>query len=887
MAFQVSPGVNVSEIDLTSVVPAVAVSVGAIAGVFRWGPVNERVLISNEKQLVSTFGEPTSYFKDSQYTSQWRNYETFFTASNFLNYSNALYVVRTTGGDRVQVATMDFAVADSSITATGADFDTKLQVGDEIEVSGSTSNDGYYKVTSIPSSTKIIVEGVTSSYAIVQDLADAGTFAEGPVVDSGARAAFSTNFQAKYQGRLGNSLAVSYCSTQANGTSAFAAVDAGYTIAITPFDAVNPAIVSGFTTESEAENFADVGDNVILEDGTTLKIESITATQVEDNIGATALNIVNSDANVVDSVTGTGFIFTTGPETVASATQDFTVFQPGETIVISGATAAGNNGTFTVVSAVDDTGGSGNYILTVSGGTLTADAGDANAITITGEPNGSVYTATDTFFIKNHGLTTGDAIQYNVGGGNNDAIDGLEDGTVYYAIVVDTNNFKLATTYENSEAGTAINITSFGGIDGGVTQTFGISDSWSASVTFERVYTGATTYDSGFSVQWADAGLFLTKPTASHVHVVVRDLDGSITGVVNQILEVYEDVSTIPGATKADGSINYLADVLTDQSNYIACSSPSALVATATSEQQSLTLGYDGDDEANIAIGKVAEGYDLYKDASTVDIALVMQGKARGTTLGNYITNNIAESRKDCVAFVSPEESDTTVNAVINFAGTLTGSTYMIVDTGYKYQYDKFNDVYRWVPLNGDIAGLCARTDEVRDPWFSPAGLNRGVIKNVVKLRINPTKAERDLLYVNNVNPVVSEPGAGTILFGDKTFATTASAFDRINVRRLFIVLEKAISIASKSLLFEFNDEFTRAQFKNLVEPFLREVQGRRGIYDFKVVCDETNNTAEVIDGNQFVGDIFIKPARAINFIQLNFVAVRTGVEFEEIVGSV
>jgi phage tail sheath protein FI len=209
-----------------------------------------------------------------------------------------------------------------------------------------------------------------------------------------------------------------------------------------------------------------------------------------------------------------------------------------------------------------------------------------------------------------------------------------------------------------------------------------------------------------------------------------------------------------------------------------------------------------------------------------------------------------------------------------------------VLDSGYKYQYDKYNDLYRYVPLNGDIAGLCVRTDDTRDPWYSPGGFNRGQIKNIVKLAYNPRKAERDVLYKAGANPVVTFPGQGTVLFGDKTLLSKPSAFDRINVRRLFIVLEKAIATAAKFTLFEFNDEFTRAQFKNLVEPFLRDVQGRRGIYDFKVVCDATNNTGEVIDRNEFVGDIYIKPARSINFIQLNFVAVRTGVEFSEIVGQ-
>jgi phage tail sheath protein FI len=213
-------------------------------------------------------------------------------------------------------------------------------------------------------------------------------------------------------------------------------------------------------------------------------------------------------------------------------------------------------------------------------------------------------------------------------------------------------------------------------------------------------------------------------------------------------------------------------------------------------------------------------------------------------------------------------------------------TSYAVMDSGWKYQYDKYNDKYRWIPLNADVAGLCARTDAIADPWFSPGGLNRGQIKNVVKLAYSPDKTDRDTLYKAGINPVVSFPGEGTVLFGDKTLLAKPSAFDRINVRRLFIVLEKAIATAAKYQLFEFNDAFTRAQFRNLVEPFLRDIKGRRGIYDFRVICDETNNTGEVIDRNEFVADIYIKPARSINFISLNFIATRTGVAFEEIVGA-
>ena len=222
---------------------------------------------------------------------------------------------------------------------------------------------------------------------------------------------------------------------------------------------------------------------------------------------------------------------------------------------------------------------------------------------------------------------------------------------------------------------------------------------------------------------------------------------------------------------------------------------------------------------------------------------------------------------------------------IVAYRDSLPASSYAVMDSGWKYQYDKYNDVYRWIPCNGDTAGIMVRTDTVRDPWFSPAGFNRGNVKNVVKLAFNPGKAARDELYKNNVNPIVTFPGQGTVLYGDKTMVATPGSFDRINVRRLFIVLEKAIALASQSTLFEVNDEFTRAQFKNLVEPFLRDVKGRRGVTDFSVICDSTNNTQQVIDNNEFVGDIYVKPSRSINYIQLNFVAVRTGVEFSEITG--
>lgn len=585
MAFQLSPGVNVSEIDLTTVVPAVATTEGAIAGVFRWGPTNERILVGSEVELVNRFGKPTS-----------DNAETFFTAANFLSYSDALYVTR--------------VVSDSANTAGG------------------------------------------------------------------------TIFEAAYPGDLGNSIEVAYCDSDS-------------------FDA-------------------------------TLQTDTI-------EIAPSATN------GTIATSANTGPTYLSAGDVIIAGDQELTV-------LAIGSTTAANTG-------------------------------------------------------------------------------------------------------------------------------------FETTVTFEQKFIGVESYSDTFSTQWGYANLFDAAPALGTVHVAVIDTDGAISGVEGSVLEAYSGLSLTAGAKKFDGSSNYIDTVLELNSSYIRGKATSGISGAS---YENMTGGLDGDDEATIAVGKLAAGYDLYQTSEVVDISLILQGSPRGSVLANYLIDNVAEKRRDSVVFISPDVTPGTYSAqdVVNAVASINGSSYAVVDSGFKYQYDKYNDVYRWIPMNGDIAGLCARTDDQRDPWFSPAGYQRGSLKNVVKLSLNPTKAERDLLYKNGINPVIIQPGQGTILFGDKTFLNQPSAFDRINVRRLFIVLEKAIAIAAKSTLFEFNDEFTRAQFRNLVEPYLRDVQGRRGIFDFRVVCDTTNNTGEVIDRNEFVGDIYVKPARSINFIQLNFVAVRTGVEFSEIVGQ-
>ena len=446
-------------------------------------------------------------------------------------------------------------------------------------------------------------------------------------------------------------------------------------------------------------------------------------------------------------------------------------------------------------------------------------------------------------------------------------------------------------------------------VDGG-TSYKRVANVNATAIIVATAFTANVSAGSAILRKWQYADNLGTAPTTSdfvtarggsgdEMHVIVIDEDGLFSGTANTILERYSFVSKASDAKDSFGNTNYYKNVINQRSNYIwwmthqpggtnwGNTSTTTFTNINTPFTASFTAGADG----TIGNSELVTAYDKFADADSVDVSLVISGPA-GQTLATHLISNIAEVRKDCLVFLSPEKADVVYNAgneasdIIEYRDLLTSTSYAVMDSNWKYQFDKYNDTYRWVPLNGDVAGLCVRTDLERDPWFSPGGLNRGIIKNVIKLAWNPTKANRDDLYVKGVNPIVSFPGEGTVLFGDKTMLAKPSAFDRINVRRLFIVIEKAIARASRFSLFEFNDQFTRAQFVNLVEPYLRDVAGRRGITDFRVVCDETNNTQEVIDRNEFIGDIYIKPVRSINFIQLNFVAVRSGVSFEEVVGQ-
>ena len=634
-----------------------------------------------------------------------------------------------------------------------------------------------------------------------------------------------------------------------------------------------------------------------------------------------ARNAVASLSGTVTSATRTapGTGYTSVPTVAFSAPDVSGGIQATGTVALSGGavtgvtiSAGGTTYTSPIItfSAPQVAGG------TTATGTLTVASGVITAVVITS--GGTGYTSAPTATIGNVGSGTGATI-----------------GTV--SIAASTILATLTITNAGTGYTSAPTVTISGGGGSGATFTSAITtggvkinnstdylNSFSTGQgtvgEFAAKYPGAlgnsllvSICDSvGFST-WAYKDNFNTAPSTStyatsvggtndEVHVIVIDEDGLWTGTPGTVLEKFAYLSKSSDAKSSNGSSSYYKNVVNSDSKYVywmdhptagtnwgTTAAAKTFVNLAGPIARSLSGGVD---DLATTDANTMNAWALFADDATYDISLVPVGAAT-STVANYVISNICETRLDCVAFVSPQNTSTgevitgtgstATTAIKAYRDLLPSSSYAVMDSGYKYQYDRYNDVYRFVPLNGDVAGLCARTDNTNDPWFSPGGLNRGQIKNVVKLAINPTKADRDVLYAAGVNPVVTFPGEGTVLFGDKTLLAKPSAFDRINVRRLFIVMEKAIATAAKFQLFEFNDSFTQAQFRNLVEPFLRNVQGRRGITDFKVVCDGTNNTGEVIDSNNFVADIYVKPNRSINFITLNFIAARSGISFSEV----
>lgn len=821
-----SPGVEVREIDLSGIVPSVSTTEGVLAGVFRWGPVDQRVLIDNEKTLVRRFEKPTNF-----------NFETFYTASSFLTYGNKLYVTRVANtAGRSPSVTANIEISNSTITlASGNTAD--LEVG---MISISSGNNGLTDgavIASIVNSTAFTIS--QSSDAATNTVNDVIQFvsntAFSAVANTGAIAnleyqtvgnsevftardgTFDTDIQwvAKYPGEIGNSLRVSVC-----GNS------------------------TGFQSTINLAAYGTHADLVVNTNSNTANVTVAAAAIADADANSTAIQALINVTDLIEvgnSTLGTQYLKVVSISTAVNA---------GSTSAnVELTTTSGN----TLVTSNNTTGLAAGMVLTAGNSALIG-------LYVNNVVNSTAFytTVAPTVSVSADETTVSPTTTFKLN---------LED------------KFSLASDYKYTSTNTSLqNISRKWEFWNFIDETPGLSD-----------------YQIGFGNN---------SVNSDEMHIVVTDNDGKFTGVPGTVLETYRNVSRSTDSKTLDGGSNYYKTVINERSEYVWSVNDMSGATSNTAENltsstldvlvQDFVLGRDGKDESNIEIAELTSGYDLYSSSEDIDVSILLQGKARSFTLANYLIDNVVMKRnpRDCVVCISPQRGDVVNNpnnerdAIVSFENNLRQSSYGILDSGYKYMYDRYNDIYRWVPLNGDIGGLLVRTDRVAAPWYSPAGYNRGQISNIVKLAYNPRNADRDILYRAGVNPVATFPGQGTVLFGDKTLLAKPSAFDRINVRRLFIVLEKAISRASKYLLFEFNDEFTRLQFKNLVVPYLRDVKGRRGIYDFQVVCDETNNTAEVIDRNEFVGDIYIKPARSINYIQLNFIAVRTGVAFNEIIGK-
>ena len=878
----VSPGIKVREVDLTrGGITGVSDQTGAIAGPFTKGPINDPVLIENEKDLVNTFGEP-------QETSD--QYEYWMSASSYLSYGGVLRVVRTDGSSLVNANAAVATGSGSSVT------NLKIKNLEDYYNSYTTPTSWYWatknpgtwgndlKVCVIDARADQTLSGITTS-GIVVGAAVTQAFGGAQIGGIGTSITLNGHLKGIVTGIGSSSIDVKVVSQVSTaGTVANADYGKGGAFEFKTTRVLNIAGATGAATTSITVVRDTGGTSVgqIFIGSTLLLYNTVSSSITIDQAGGQSLAI---------GATGVNLSSTSGINTIGATTANVLLIG-GELIGVGQTIVAGTGFVGFSTRGID--------------GTTEAAHNDGSTVYVLS----SVGSATTTK--QNQPSASSTRLEVNTLGG----ID-INDYIRVQSVGVGTTGELMQVTGITTNSA----LTPTGAVDWYEGQTLGLDN---GTVFWKNVAPkpGTSAFASSRNSRFDE------------INVVVVDDSGKETGNAGQILEKWVGLSKALDAEQFNSPV-YYKNYIADNSEYIFAgyaplgtptgfsTGNTAFTAAASVWGQnaqgvvfsgigrsvySLQGGKDyggtyTSPTYSASLGDLMEGYDQFANQREYPINYLIMGPgmtSRDETVGkaNKLVS-IAENRKDCIAVISPRKadlmtgsipltnSDTQTNNVIATMDQVNSSSYAVLDSGYKYTFDRFNNKFRYVPCNPDVAGAMARTSQNSYPWFSPAGTTRGVINNAVKLAYNPSQVQRDLLYAKRVNPVIASPGGGIVLFGDKTALSYTSAFDRVNVRRLFLTIETAVERAARAQLFEFNDSITRANFVNIVEPYLRDVQAKRGITDFLVVCDESNNTADVIDANEFRADIFVKPARSINFIGLTFVATRTGVSFEEVIGTV
>ena len=872
---QLSPGVVVLERDLTNVVNSTVDNVAAVVGAFEKGPIEDITTITSEKELLATFGKPNNL-----------NYEYWFTAAQFLLYGGSLRVVRADNSalknaiDTAQFTITSFSATDTILTVESAtDFDVSdvLFIDAELMIVQAVSGSDV-TVTRGQLQTSAASHAAKSSITLIEPAGTSSTINEGSTFTSSD-----------------TTLTVTSATALAGSTNSYIRIDDEF------------LRISGVAGDDLTVERGVLGSTAAAHtDGSTVTLQTVTAAKTEINeqtsTGITPpiiKSMTDYEANVENAANNWKWAGRTAGK-----------FANSLRVVMTDAGA-------TLVGAFEKD----NFITAVSGGvTGRVVAWDAETrkleLTIDDTASDIIEVGDTITELANNSNTPGSAT------GDSAVVSGVSR-QLRVSLNPLSPNFQPNQTVVDKNAATI----SIANVESDyATRSYGLNTMWKNIAA--RPTTSAWVAERGGHNDL--------------MHILVIDGDGLLTGTPGSVVEKFTDVSKASDAKSPQGDNIYYKDVVKAKSQYLLWGShetgeiydkdvnasggfglsginrefdlikstvsindlddptgtnPQAKPLIGTKNQATIRYALQGGvDGYSIARPETLAAYTLFNDAETIDLDYILMGSSM-SSVGETIAKaqhviSIAAARKDCMAFISPHRGDVIgqpstadiVTKTIDFFDQLSSTSYAVFDNNYKYIYDKYNDVYRYIPCNGDMAGLVLSTTLNQEPWFSPAGFNRGNILNAIKLAYSPLKDHRDRLYAARVNPIVAFPGEGIILFGDKTALGYTSAFDRINVRRLFLVIEEAISDAAKNQLFELNDEFTRQQFKNIVEPFLRSVQSRRGVVDFLVVCDDSNNPPEAIDRGEFFAEIFVKPTRSINFITLTFTATRTGSSFSEIV---